>query len=71
MSFALWRFILMNDFTKEELKIIYLNCCNNTQTEIILKKIGSIIEHYCDHKNYYDHLPVKVKKCLTCNKVLL
>lgn len=39
----------MNDFTKEELKIMYCNLCMNPRTEEILIKIQSMIENYCEH----------------------
>jgi hypothetical protein len=40
----------MNDFTKEELEIIYLNLCVNPKTHDILKKIEGLHQNYCEHE---------------------
>jgi len=40
----------MSDFTKEELKIIYLNLCVNDKTKIVLNKLEQLIINY-DDKN--------------------
>ncbi len=40
----------MNDFTKEELKIMYCNLCINQSTEEILLKIQSMIDNYCEQE---------------------
>lgn len=40
----------MNDFTKNELKIIYLNLCDNEKTKDVLIKVGSMFINYCEHE---------------------
>ncbi len=40
---------MMNDFTKEELAIIYCNLCVNPKTKDILIKLQSMIDNYCEH----------------------
>ncbi len=40
----------MNDFTKEELGIIYCNLCINPKTKDVLAKIESLVENYCEHE---------------------
>lgn len=44
----------MNDFTKEELKKIYKNlegdASNDHAGELIVDKIQSMIDNYCEHK---------------------
>ena len=40
----------MNDFTKEELGIIFCNLCVTDKTEDVLKKVGEMFENYCDHE---------------------
>lgn len=47
------KIIYMNDFTKEELGIIYCNLCINPKTKDILIKLQSMIENYCDHEGFY------------------
>lgn len=40
----------MNDFTKEELQIIFLNLCVNDKTKNVLEKVGVILDKYFDHE---------------------
>jgi hypothetical protein len=57
----------MNDFTKEELGIIYCNLCINPKTKDVLAKIESLFENYCEHIEEYEDLnyqPMRCKKCL-------
>lgn len=39
----------VNDFTKEELKIIFLNLCVNEKTDGIFRKISRMISTKCEH----------------------
>jgi hypothetical protein len=59
----------MNDFTKEELVIIYCNLCVNTKTKDILIKLQSMIDMYCEHewKHCYDKSEYdECEKCGLC-----
>jgi hypothetical protein len=72
----------MNDFTKEDLKLL-LNWRDNIKytkkpnpqviasNELLSDKIQSMIENYCEHdsKQYYDDIPVDV--CNNCHMVIL
>ena len=66
----------MNDFTKEELQIIFLHLCVTPVTTPIIDKITSMIDDYCEHEN--DVWPLYTAKgdtpcarfCYDCNKAL-
>lgn len=64
----------MNDFTKEELKeLIYaLDCCHSVpvgvDSPILMLKIQSMIDNYCDHKYKYCG-EFHCSECEKCNKV--
>ena len=54
----------MNEFTKEELEIIYLNLCVNDKTKHVLQKVGALIENYCEHEwGIFDP-----RYCIICKK---
>jgi hypothetical protein len=57
----------MNDFSKEELGIIYCNLCANPKTKDILSKLQDMIDNYCEHPICYidyDYQTTRCKKCL-------
>ena len=47
----------MNDFTQEELIILFLNLCVSKKTKPLLDKISEMIGNYCEHKE---------PKCMRC-----
>jgi hypothetical protein len=59
----------MNDFTKEELELMYCYLANFDKTKELLKKIGSLILKYCDHDKL---VPISyfTLECEKCGKVL-
>jgi len=61
----------MNEFTKEELKVIYLNLCINEKTNELVGKIARMIENYCYHIPILklNHEGVDIFVCKNCNKV--
>lgn len=58
----------MNDFTKEELGLIYTNLCETKETTPVLKKITKMYDSYCAHKN--DHTKLGITVCLDCKKIM-
>lgn len=65
----------MNDFTKEELKIIAINLCFNENTSDILNKLNSMIDNYCDHNilvtgNESGHGHLWHKTCRKCGDII-
>jgi len=68
----------MNDFTKEELSILYRSL--NHMLEInyfiqpssfeLLNKIQSLIDNYCEHENGGE-LEIFIDVCKKCNSYLL
>lgn len=62
-----FRDVKMNDFTKEELLIIWLSVPGNSYYDLKIK-IESMIDNYCDHEsNYYEPITIK---CIKCGKEL-
>lgn len=61
----------MNDFTKDELKIIAINLCCNEHTLELLNKINSMIDNYkCSHESdglIYTSNPPQ-NKCKLCGQ---
>ncbi len=67
----------MNDFTKEELNIIFYWAIDRVESvgidffreeghDVLYKKIESMIENYCDHESCdidYDYQPLRCRKC--------
>lgn len=63
----------MNDFTKEELQIIYANSnpCVSDEMRPILDKIQSMIDNYCEHEwAYYFSCDGSDVKCMKCGRKL-
>lgn len=65
----------MNDFTKEELKCIYVSLSlhalegwANIPVELV-EKIQSMIDNYCEHESSEPKL-VLIKHCVKCNQHL-
>lgn len=66
----------MNDFTKEELKDL-LSCVKSNKAyhinhmeiiyPILMNKIQSLIDNYCEHPSILKHEPLK--QCQCCLKV--
>jgi hypothetical protein len=63
----------MNEFTKEELKIIYRNLCVNDKTQEILKKIEQLHQNYCEHNwdTVCQACPYENVRCTKCNIYIL
>ena len=65
----------MNDFTKEELKIIcqFFNIAiedfhEPDSTYELRDKIQAMIDNYCEHENIYTNLGLTV--CPDCNQII-
>ncbi len=58
----------MNDFTKEELGIIYCNLAVNDKTKDVLCRITNMYENYCEHES--EPLPQEVC-CVKCQRTLV
>ncbi len=63
----MWRKAL-NDFTKAELNIIYINLCVNAHTKEVFKKLGEIIDNYCEHECSETRDINCIKACPTCGE---
>lgn len=62
----------MNDFTKEELKIIAINLCVNEKTLKVLEKLQSMIDNYCKHEKFRELISQDdyIKQCEHCGGIL-
>jgi len=62
---------MMNDFTKEELGIIFCNLAVNDKTKEVLGKISNMFENYhCNHEHdgmIYTSNPPQ-NKCIKCGE---
>lgn len=74
-----WVFLLMNDFTKEELIIIHLDICTYLNMYPMLKspqhhidlrdKVKSMISNYCEHEKVVPNYDCKTE-CNECGVIL-
>ncbi len=63
--------LIMNEFTKEELmQLRHLVSSVPIDDVLLLRKIQSIIEHYCDHQSLVSfHEQFRWQQCSKCGEV--
>jgi hypothetical protein len=61
----------MNDFTKDELiQLSHLVSSVPLDDVLLLYKIQSMIDNYCEHKNTYEDLDYNPTRCKDCKEIV-